>query len=346
MLEGVDIDPQDFYTIVFHFLLTVFTFMRKHSPKFSGRITPFDPFYVRGSHSLLAEGGQKHSTSLILGPLRCSARDAQATPKLKVCMHHYQRTASVQGTAAISTDAAVTPDLERKSDETEEVNIEEKEASNVKSGETEELDLGDNQSNALDSVMESVKKGTTLKLLIDLLLFSRPIGFSIPWSPPYNSTSTANSALETTKWMRRLLRKNIKLKWDAEEERKEGDVEGKRCKKESLRKRKATTWLKKKLSKKPKLRTETIDELRKTIFRGVTLKRMHKLRVIRRNLIDYRSSKLLIHLMESISSFTEKIITFRAFDTVWDILHVLDRQDLFTYIELLMHYYETFLQPA
>ncbi|GKF80862.1 hypothetical protein Tco_0239464, partial [Tanacetum coccineum] len=55
----------------------------------------------------------------------------------------------------IDKDAAVTPDLERKSDETEEVNIEEKEASNetkevnieekeasnVKSGETEELDL-------------------------------------------------------------------------------------------------------------------------------------------------------------------------------------------------------------
>ncbi|GKD37855.1 hypothetical protein Tco_1258062, partial [Tanacetum coccineum] len=38
-------------------------------------------------------------------------------------------------------DTAVTPDLERKSDRTEEVNIEEKEASNVKSGETEELDL-------------------------------------------------------------------------------------------------------------------------------------------------------------------------------------------------------------
>ncbi|GJT83940.1 putative ribonuclease H-like domain-containing protein [Tanacetum coccineum] len=41
----------------------------------------------------------------------------------------------------VDKDAAVTPDLERKSDETEEVNIEEKEASNVKSGETEELDL-------------------------------------------------------------------------------------------------------------------------------------------------------------------------------------------------------------
>ncbi|GJU49447.1 reverse transcriptase domain-containing protein [Tanacetum coccineum] len=38
--------------------------------------------------------------------------------------------------------------LERKSDETEEVNIEEKEASNVKSGETEELDLETTQSTA------------------------------------------------------------------------------------------------------------------------------------------------------------------------------------------------------
>ncbi|GJW93480.1 hypothetical protein Tco_0173152 [Tanacetum coccineum] len=41
----------------------------------------------------------------------------------------------------VDKDAAVTPDLERKSDETEEINIEEKEASNVKSGDTEELDL-------------------------------------------------------------------------------------------------------------------------------------------------------------------------------------------------------------
>ncbi|GJU77630.1 hypothetical protein Tco_1274700 [Tanacetum coccineum] len=43
---------------------------------------------------------------------------------------------------------AVTPNLERRSDETEEVNIEEKEASNVKSGETEELDLETTQSTA------------------------------------------------------------------------------------------------------------------------------------------------------------------------------------------------------
>ncbi|GJW20295.1 hypothetical protein Tco_0030917 [Tanacetum coccineum] len=48
----------------------------------------------------------------------------------------------------VDKDAAGTPDLERKSDETEEVNIEEKEASNVKSGETEELDLETTQSTA------------------------------------------------------------------------------------------------------------------------------------------------------------------------------------------------------
>ncbi|GJZ33634.1 hypothetical protein Tco_0579070 [Tanacetum coccineum] len=46
------------------------------------------------------------------------------------------------------TRCSVTPDLERKSDGTEEVNIEEKEASNVKSGETEELDLETTQSTA------------------------------------------------------------------------------------------------------------------------------------------------------------------------------------------------------
>ncbi|GJY78949.1 hypothetical protein Tco_0484750 [Tanacetum coccineum] len=48
----------------------------------------------------------------------------------------------------VDKDATVNADLERKSDETEEVNIEEKEASNVKSGETEELDLETTQGTA------------------------------------------------------------------------------------------------------------------------------------------------------------------------------------------------------
>ncbi|GKF14796.1 hypothetical protein Tco_0056258, partial [Tanacetum coccineum] len=63
----------------------------------------------------------------------------------------------------VDKDAAVAPDidrksnetevLERKSDETEEINIEEKEASNVKSGDTEELDLETTQSTARQSTI-------------------------------------------------------------------------------------------------------------------------------------------------------------------------------------------------
>ncbi|GJX09408.1 hypothetical protein Tco_0199267 [Tanacetum coccineum] len=53
-----------------------------------------------------------------------------------------------------ATDAVVTPDLERKSDETEEVAIEEeKDASDVKSGDTEELDLEEIQSTARQSAV-------------------------------------------------------------------------------------------------------------------------------------------------------------------------------------------------
>ncbi|GJT70483.1 hypothetical protein Tco_1029769 [Tanacetum coccineum] len=63
----------------------------------------------------------------------------------------------------VDKDAAVTPDierksdeteaLERKSDETEEINVEEKEGSNVKSGDTEELDLETFQSTARQSTI-------------------------------------------------------------------------------------------------------------------------------------------------------------------------------------------------
>ncbi|GJW78646.1 hypothetical protein Tco_0140328 [Tanacetum coccineum] len=100
----------------------------------------------------------------------------------------------------VDKDAAITPDLERKSDETEEVNIEEKEASNVKSGETEELDLETTQSTARQGtitprilnfedeagpssplrpiqVMESEEQ---LKAAEVLVAISRPRGLSIP----------------------------------------------------------------------------------------------------------------------------------------------------------------------
>ncbi|GJT96277.1 hypothetical protein Tco_1091795 [Tanacetum coccineum] len=112
----------------------------------------------------------------------------------------------------VDKDAAVAPDidrksnetevLERKSDETEEINIEEKEASNVKSGDTEELDLETTQSTARQStitprtlnfedeagpssplrpiqVMESEEQ---LKVAEVLVAISRPRGLSIPGS--------------------------------------------------------------------------------------------------------------------------------------------------------------------
>ncbi|GJY72176.1 hypothetical protein Tco_0475879, partial [Tanacetum coccineum] len=112
----------------------------------------------------------------------------------------------------VDKDAAVAPDidrksnetevLERKSDETEEINIEEKEASNVKSGDTEELDLEATQSTARQStitprtlnfedeagpssplrpiqVMESEEQ---LKVAEVLVAISRPRGLSIPGS--------------------------------------------------------------------------------------------------------------------------------------------------------------------
>ncbi|GJR71787.1 hypothetical protein Tco_0084152 [Tanacetum coccineum] len=53
----------------------------------------------------------------------------------------------------VDKDAAITPDLERKSDETEEINIEEKKVSDVQSGDTEELDLETFQSTARQSAI-------------------------------------------------------------------------------------------------------------------------------------------------------------------------------------------------
>ncbi|GKC12629.1 hypothetical protein Tco_1009411 [Tanacetum coccineum] len=86
-------------------------------------------------------------------------------------------------------------------------------------------------------------------------------------------------------------------------------------------------------SKKPKLRTETIDELR-NYLRVVDLKECTSKESLGRNLHYYRAP--------SIDSpdgdylyFTESNNHFRAFDTVMGDTHVLDRQDLITYIELI-----------
>ncbi|GJT18377.1 hypothetical protein Tco_0877083 [Tanacetum coccineum] len=130
--------------------------------------------------------------------------------------HYVQEdyTADVFFEDIVDRNAAVTPDferksdeteaLERKSDETEEINVEEKEASNVKSGDTEELDLETFQSTARQStitprtlnfddeagpsspIRPTQEEGSEEQFKVDEVLadislnISRPRGLSIP----------------------------------------------------------------------------------------------------------------------------------------------------------------------
>ncbi|GJT75682.1 hypothetical protein Tco_1042407 [Tanacetum coccineum] len=356
-------------------------------------------------------------------------------------------------------DAAVTPDLERKSDETEEVNIEEKEASNVKSGETEELDLETTQSTARQGTItprtlnfedeagpssplrpfQVMESEAQLKAAEVLVAISRPRGLSIPGpiqsqpQQPTQGTDTQGTdpkdkgkgilveepkkkkltlqqirALETTNDEE--VARKIQAEWDAEEERKrfeelkktkpkttlrkptslaqernqmmsflkgqgyknlqklkypqmkelydkvqasikdsfkdfvpmdsekEREMLKERDAKRLSRKRKATI-AEEQPSKKPKLRTETIDELR------------NYLRVV-----DFEKSVHDKESLEGISMITELQVIdspdgeyliihrannhFRAFDTLWEILHVLDRQDLYHLYRVVDDYYE------
>ncbi|GJV22395.1 hypothetical protein Tco_1371415 [Tanacetum coccineum] len=105
-----------------------------------------------------------------------------------------------------------------------------------------------------------------------------------------------------------------------------------------LRKRKATIS-EEQPSKKLKLRTETIDELRNYL-----------------RIVDFEKSAQDRESLEAISMITElKVIDspdgeyliiyranhhFRAFDTLWDILHILDRQDLYHLYRVVQDYYE------
>ncbi|GJW54750.1 hypothetical protein Tco_0098835 [Tanacetum coccineum] len=104
------------------------------------------------------------------------------------------------------------------------------------------------------------------------------------------------------------------------------------------RKRKATIT-EAQPSKKPKLRSETIDELR------------NYLRVV-----DFEKNAQDKESLEGISMITELQVIdspdgeyliihrannhFRAFDTLWEILHVLDRQDLYHLYRVVDDYYE------
>ncbi|GJX96804.1 hypothetical protein Tco_0352602 [Tanacetum coccineum] len=330
-----------------------------------------------------------------------------------------------------ATDA-VTPDLERKSDETEEVIIEEeKDTSDVKSGDTEELDLERIQSTARQSTVtprtlnfddeagpsspirptqeeEPEEQFKDDEFLADIIL-NRPRGLSIPGpmqSQPQQPTQSTDPKEKgkgilveepkkkklTLQQIRALETKNdeevarkIQAEWDAEEERKrlealkkpktilkkptslvqernqmmsflkgqgyknlqklkypqmkelydkvqesikdsfkefipmdsekEKQMLQERDAKRLLRKRKATIT-EEQPSKKLKLRTETIDELR------------NYLRIV----IDSPDGEYLIIYRANTH--------FRAFDTLWEILHILDRQDLYHLYLVVQDYYK------
>ncbi|GKA32903.1 hypothetical protein Tco_0719270 [Tanacetum coccineum] len=270
-LEGVA-RPQDFIPSV-TLPSKVFTFMRKHSPKFSCRITPLTPPMLEVVTALAAEEAHSESTH---SRAETTPRDAQGTPSqsaAQASISTAQGTADTQGTAqaqgtdevqgklrssrsklfssqnkilqadaklrnvskfvqpvgqnihalwakhyvhddytlifrfedVVDKDAAVTPDLERKSDETEEINVEEKEASNVKSGDTEELDLETFQKLRLDRILEPEKNSSKL-MKKQFLVISLEL-----------QEVSASRALRL-QMMRRL--QKIQAEWDAKIERK------------------------------------------------------------------------------------------------------------------------------
>ncbi|GKF30244.1 hypothetical protein Tco_0100042, partial [Tanacetum coccineum] len=108
-LEGVA-RPQDFIPSV-TLPSKIFTFMRKHIPKFSCRITPLTPPMLEVVTALAAE--EEHSTSPH-SRVASSARDAQGTPDQSAAQasisqgtNNSQGTAHLQGTAASQGTAAI-----------------------------------------------------------------------------------------------------------------------------------------------------------------------------------------------------------------------------------------------
>ncbi|GJR38467.1 hypothetical protein Tco_1214151, partial [Tanacetum coccineum] len=184
----------------------------------------------------------------------------------------------------VDKDAAVTPDLERKSDETEEINVEEQEASDVKSGDTEELDLETIKSTARQSTVTprtlnfddeagpsspihptqeewSEEQFKVNEVLADISLnISRPRGLSIPGpirSQPQQSTQATDPKdkgkgilVEEPKKKKLTLQqiKDLETTNDEEVARKiqaEWDAEEERKRLEELKKAKPKTILKK-----------------------------------------------------------------------------------------------------
>ncbi|GJW74169.1 hypothetical protein Tco_0133539 [Tanacetum coccineum] len=218
--------------------------------KLSKRVKPLVKHYILWVKSQkLKKRGKKQKKKVSLVKLGRNKDESNLSEE-----HHDQD----DHTAFVYEDfVAATTDLERKSDETEEVIIEEeKETSDVKSRDTKELDLETIQSTARQSAVtprtlnfnDEAGHSSPIRptqeeapeeqfkddeFLADILL-NRPRGLSIPEPKKKKLTLQQIKALETTNDEE--VARKIQAEWDAEEERK---------RLEDLKKAKPKTILKK-----------------------------------------------------------------------------------------------------
>ncbi|GJY27320.1 hypothetical protein Tco_0402046 [Tanacetum coccineum] len=208
------------------------------------------------------------------------------------------------------------PDLERKSGGLIVINIEEKKAYDCKSGDTEVTRFGGSSNSTARTAYRRKKKGQGYKNLQKL---------------KYPQMKELYDKVQES------IKDSFKdfIPMDSEREK---QMLKERDEKRLLRKRKATIS-EEQPSKKLKLRTETIDELRNYL-----------------RIVDFEKNAQDRESLEGISMITELQVIdspdgeyliihrannhFRAFDTLWEILHILDRQDLYHLYRVVQDYYE------
>ncbi|GJR00816.1 hypothetical protein Tco_0523800 [Tanacetum coccineum] len=252
-LEGVD-RPQDFIPSV-SLPSKVFTFMRKHSPKFSCRITPLTPSMLEVVTALAAE--EEHSTSPH-SRAASSARDAQGTPTQSAA--HSQRTASVQvqgtdtlqGTAAYQGTASIpkSPNDYTPTDASQTSGGDEETTISRRIYSTSFFDDIVDKDAAVLLIWKEKSDEILRSLQAPLSLFSTPVLFKL-WSLKNNFKAAEVPCAVSRP-------RGLSIHWShlnsnlQPTQKREQKI---------LRKRKATI-AEEQPSKKPKLRTETIDELR------------------------------------------------------------------------------------
>ncbi|GJW49633.1 hypothetical protein Tco_0090984 [Tanacetum coccineum] len=279
------------------------------------RITPLTPSMLEVVTALAAE--EEPSTSPH-SRAASSARDAQGSPTQSAA--HSQRTASVQGTASFHSTA--------NSQGTAEIQGTDNSKGSLRDSRGKPFLKPTNSMNGTLSEEHYVQEEDTADpffkdiVIMDAAVLLMTQDQEVEHSGPIQlNLNSQLKALENYKMMRRLLEK-FQAGLGLQRRKKDG------YEKQKDLKEKEATISKEQPSKKPKLRTETIDELR------------NYLRVV-----DFEKSVHDKESLEGISMITELQVIdspdgeyliihrennhFRAFDTLWEILHVLDRQDNF-----------------